>query len=531
MKQKLKWDELTGVVLLAASIGMLGVSVYLCFSKDIWYDELFTMGLANQSLGGLISITAADVHPPLYYMIVKLFLMIGAVLPGSVNQIVIAKLVSILPFLLCVIYAFTKVRKHFGMFPAGLFCFLLISMPELADYTVEIRMYGYALFFIMAGMLHAFELAESYGKASDQPKVGNVKNWIALTLYSLAACYTHYFACVAACMIYGYLFVTALVKHRGKQIIKLFLTSGLVCTAGYLPWLMTAVVSQVGTVKENYWIPPLSLRTLGGCVKFLFQPVLGKDVLNILAAILLFGIYGLLLIFCLRSWLRKNTGKAFFVLGSIGCLLGIILFGFVASWLVRPIFVYRYMLPAMGLFWLAFAILVSELKNRSCLWIPLTLLLILTGAGNYRSFYGEEMWKRVQMQKTEEALSGIGEEDILLCNFKQVQAVVSCYLPNESWLWYEEPEELIVKMYPQNHSLVEGAFSDEEGIERIRKLLLTGRTVWFLGSGNAREEILDKWEMEGITAQEEKSVLLERYWFNLYRIKSVSDIDGMEKKR
>ena len=141
------------------------------------------------------------------------------------------------------------------------------------------------------------------------------------------------------------------------------------------------------------------------------------------------------------------------------------------------------------------------------------------------------MWKRVQMQKTEEALSGIGEEDILLCNFKQVQAVVSCYLPNESWLWYEEPEELIVKMYPQNHSLVEGAFSDEEGIERIRKLLLTGRTVWFLGSGNAREEILDKWEMEGITAQEEKSVLLERYWFNLYRIKSVSDIDGMEKKR
>ena len=55
-------------------------------------------------------------------------------------------------------------------------------MPELADYTVEIRMYGYALFFIMAGMLHAFELAESYGKASDQPKVGNVKNWIALTL-------------------------------------------------------------------------------------------------------------------------------------------------------------------------------------------------------------------------------------------------------------------------------------------------------------------------------------------------------------
>lgn len=521
MKQKLKWDELTGVVLFAAGIGMLGVSVYLCFSNDIWYDELFTMGLADQSLGGLISITAADVHPPLYYMIVKLFLTIGAVLPGSVNQIVTAKLVSILPFFLCMIYALTRVRKHFGMFPAGLFCFLLVSMPELADYTVEIRMYGYALFFIVAGMLHAYELAESCGEAWNHPKAGTYKNWIALTLYSLAACYTHYFACVAACMIYGYLLVTALVKHRGKQMIKPFLISGLVCAAGYLPWLMTAVVSQVGTVKENYWIPALSLRTLGGCVKFLFQPVLGRDILNLLMAVLLFGIYVFLLIFCVRRWICRDIGKVLFVLGSIGCLLGIILFGFVASWLVRPIFVYRYMLPAVGLFWLAFAILVSELKDRKCFWVPLTVLLILMGVGNYRSFYGEEMWKRVQMQETEEAFSEIGKEDILICNFKQVQAVVSCYLPNESWLWYEKPEELIVKMYPQNHSLVEGAFSDEEGIERLKELLLTGRTVWFLGSGNAREEILEKWEKEGIMAQEEKSVLLERYWFNLYRIKTI----------
>ena len=44
------------------------------------------------------------------------------------------------------IYAITKVRKNFGMLTAGLFCFLLPAMPKLADYTVEVRMYGWALF-------------------------------------------------------------------------------------------------------------------------------------------------------------------------------------------------------------------------------------------------------------------------------------------------------------------------------------------------------------------------------------------------
>ena len=74
MKTKASWKDIVGAALLLAGIVMLGVSVFLCFSGDIWYDELFTMGLAGQSLSELTAITAADVHPPLYYMIVKGFL-------------------------------------------------------------------------------------------------------------------------------------------------------------------------------------------------------------------------------------------------------------------------------------------------------------------------------------------------------------------------------------------------------------------------------------------------------------------------
>ena len=73
-------------------------------------------------------------------------------------------------------------------------------------------------------------------------------------------------------------------------------------------------------------------------------------------------------------------------------------------------------------------------------------------------------------------------------------------------------------MFPYNHTLVEGDFSDEEGIIRIKELLKEGRTLWFFGSGNAREEILEKWRTEKIDAEEVASVMIERYWFNIYRI-------------
>lgn len=511
--------DVIGIAFMLAAVIMLGVSVFLCFSNDIWYDELFTMGLANQSFGELISITGQDVHPPFYYMIVKWFLPLGRLTGISDSQVVFAKVLSVLPFFLCINYAMKNVRRRFGMFSAGLFSFLLMSMPQLADYSVEVRMYGYALLFIIVGMIHAYEIViGEKGKCSG--------DWISLTFFALAACYTHYFACVAAVMIYVYLLLAFCVDHRVKQMIKSYLLSGVLCALGFLPWILYAVVSQVGTVKENYWIQPLSIRTLGGCVKFLFSPVLGNGTLNLIVTVILFLGYAALLVKMLLKWKKMQSGeekqKAFWILGCIGILVGIVLFGFVASALVRPIFVYRYMLPALGVFWLAFAILCSkelmQWKNKIIVSVFM-IFLFLVGVVNYRSFYGEEMWKRVQMKTAEEALAQIEKEDVIIYNFDQAQAVVSYYLDNDTYLWYGEPEDLICQMYPHNYSLVGESFSDEAGIDAVKKLIDSGKPVWFIGSGNARDEIIEKWNTAGIEATETNSVMIERYWFNIYELK------------
>ena len=142
MRKKLKPDEITGIIFFVLSAAMICASaLFLCRESDIWYDEMFTLGLANQSLGELISITAGDVHPPLYYMIVKLFLTIGGA-GGLETQITLAKLASVFSFGLCVLLSAVKIRKNFGLFASGVFSFLLVSMPQLSGYLVEMRMYG-----------------------------------------------------------------------------------------------------------------------------------------------------------------------------------------------------------------------------------------------------------------------------------------------------------------------------------------------------------------------------------------------------
>ena len=42
--------------------------------------------------------------------------------------------------------------------------------------------------------------------------------------------------------------------------------------------------------------------------------------------------------------------------------------------------------------------------------------------------------------------------------------------------------------------------------------------VYFLGSFNQREEIVDKWSKLNIKIEEMDDCLVERYWFRIYRL-------------
>ncbi len=558
--------DILGYLLLGISVVLLGRSLMLCFSNDIWYDELFTVGMIGHSYGELVELTARDVHPPLYYMITKFFVdLCKLILPG-VHAVAAAKMVSVLPYFVLLLYSVTFIRKRFGIFTGGVFLFCVTSMPQLSGYTVEVRMYSWALLFVTAAFLHGYGAvqgpedeeerrhgrlsAAAYG-AVDVPKgeesggadrakgmrqkisaQSQKLHGAAMACYALAAAYTQYFAAVAAVMVFLYVLFELLRRDRSR--IREWILWVAAAAAGYTPWLV-ALYRQVTAVNANYWILPLSWRTFGGCVKFLMKPAFTNDTLNVVLAVVMTGIYAAVMVrqvvFLIKSCHNgRENGAAsswiVFILAGPGVLAGVVLFGFAASMLLRPVFVYRYMIPTMGCFWLSFAVGLHEIwqagipedctEGRGGFFkmLPAAALLfvVVVGLRDYRAFMGEEEYKIRLMKETETALSSIAPGDVVIYNFDQVQAVTAYYLPEEtdSYLWCGTPETLIQDIIRP--------FGTVEETDALRKWCEEGRTVWFFGSFNSRDDIVEAWAAEGLQIEETGSCLLERYWFNLYKI-------------
>ena len=269
-----KWKNGCGILFLILGILSFFVCLFQAFGQDIWFDEVFSVNFIQHSYREIAALTGKDVHPPLYYWYLKLFHDIGKVLVPAASSIVLCKLASMLPFVGIFVYTLTAIRKNFGLHVAGLFWFLVMTMPQISNYTVEIRMYSLALFFITAAFVHSCELVRAFsaqgvseaertaepgvaagteetaesgvaagteeaaepGAAGSEVISGAVlasgsvtgenglikgwkknKHWLLFWVYGILTAYTQYYACVAVIAIYIALFVFFVVMaHKGK---------------------------------------------------------------------------------------------------------------------------------------------------------------------------------------------------------------------------------------------------------------------------------------------------------------------------
>ena len=269
-----KWKNGCGILFLILGILSFFVCLFQAFGQDIWFDEVFSVNFIQHSYKEIAALTGKDVHPPLYYWYLKLFHDIGKVLVPAASSIVLCKLASMLPFVGIFVYTLTAIRKNFGLHVAGLFWFLVMTMPQISNYTVEIRMYSLALFFITAAFVHSCELVRAFpvqevseakrtaepgvaagieetaesgvaagteeaaepGAAGSEVTSGAVltsesvtgenglikwwkrnKHWLLFWFYGILTAYTQYYACVAVIAIYIAMFIFyAVMAHKGK---------------------------------------------------------------------------------------------------------------------------------------------------------------------------------------------------------------------------------------------------------------------------------------------------------------------------
>lgn len=519
-----------GCLMFMAACFLLFKSALYCTGNDIWFDELFSVKLAEYQLKDMLSLAAKDVHPPLYYMYVRLITILckplSTVIPGmqvggAFFAVAAAKAATIIPYLILVIYAVTVVRKEFGCLTMGIFSFCLLAMPKMSSYTVEIRMYSLALFFVTAAFLHAY-LFYKYERRL---------HLVILFILGVGAAYTHYFACISVAIIYLILGKALMFssKELKRQHIKLWFMAVAGSCVSFLPWLMV-LVKQIGAVKNNYWIPPVTLRTLAGCVKYLFMPGFENAAVNLITTLILILCYAGVLIFSVIQSIKNHKEERILSLlpfAGVAVLAGTVLVGFFASLLIRPIFVYRYMTPAMGCFWLGFAVgaekivaSINEWDNEKFAKIsaPIAVILLMciigiVGKREYNLFRWEEDAKLERMQETNQFFESVPKDAVILCNFNQIQAIMWYYLDNDSYLWGETEETLIADICGRAPIKMLTDYA------QVKELVDSGKEVMFFGSGNVREDILQEFADNGLNNElTEDSLFVERYWFNVYRI-------------
>ena len=116
---------------------ILGSAIILssAFFSYLWYDESYTMGLVRHDFAQIVEIGSQDVHPILYYLMLKVFMVILG------DSILVARLFSMIPAILTGILGYTHIRKDLGNKVGLLFSFLILALPVMPSYGAEIRMY------------------------------------------------------------------------------------------------------------------------------------------------------------------------------------------------------------------------------------------------------------------------------------------------------------------------------------------------------------------------------------------------------
>lgn len=337
------------LVLFAAALVVF--CALLTTNGNFWLDEFFSIEMVQRGWLEIPAATASDVHPPLYYFILKLFVTVF----GEAH--IVYRIASFVPYVLTIGMALVLFRPAFGRFAVLVFLCLMGPNVSSLRFFTEARMYGWALFFVTLCGFAAYKVVDAQA-----PRRGW---WITLTVAGLCSAYLHYFALLAVCFVYLFLLLYTLRFDRG--LLRGWLIAAGVSVVCYLPWVFMAVSNLLYQATGGFWLqqPPALSETV--------EMIVGNRLSSWAVLILLCG--GIVAFW---FWPRvSRKGARWLTVTGLLAAVGVPALGYLASELLRPMYLSRYFFPVCGLLWLAMAVAAAGLTKRLPVVRVVLVLLIL----------------------------------------------------------------------------------------------------------------------------------------------------------
>lgn len=242
--------KLALVLLAVIILSGVGLRAYHLTARSIWFDETFSWRLIQFPFTEMLARDAADVHPPLYYIMLRGWTTVFA-----------TSLLSLRSF--SVMFAATTIGAAY-IFAAygwnsrgiGIGAAALVAFSGWQSaFAWEARMYtlGTTLALLSSWLLL---------KAVRTKKVGI---WVTYALVAAAFAYVHYYAFFTIAAQVIWLGARILIQTRGRILemaqlptTRYALLAGILMLALYAPWIPT-FIDQNTQVQTAYWIP-----TIGG---------------------------------------------------------------------------------------------------------------------------------------------------------------------------------------------------------------------------------------------------------------------------
>ncbi|HWT40054.1 MAG TPA: glycosyltransferase family 39 protein [Dongiaceae bacterium] len=343
---------------------ILGLAIFATIAlfnaprASLWFDEAFSAYISQFNFLDIARYTASDVHPPLYYWLLKIWTdFFGTSNLGY-------RSLSVLFGAGAITSAFFLTKKLFGRMVSWTALLFLVISPMLIRYSDEARMYTLAALIVLLA-------TQALVKATEAKK----KRWWVLygILVSLGM-WTHYFTAMAWLAHWVWRLTqtwrkSATFKANWKAFFsKEWVLAYAIAVGLFLPWL-PFMAYQLGVVQGGgFWIGPVGIDTPANYFTNTFYYLDHGPTQGWLAVILV-GVLVTIGLMALRAYraLARTERKWLILVTCLAFVPPLLLF--LASLPpLRSSFVERYMMPAIIVFSIFMAVSLVVGTRR---WRPL----------------------------------------------------------------------------------------------------------------------------------------------------------------
>lgn len=357
-KKYQKLFQWVGLLVLAVwTLALLRLNYWRIYDNTFWVDETWSIRLARMPLPEMIRITAADMHPPLFYLLaMALNRLLGD--SGPVYH-----LSALIPYMGILFLACTEVRRAFGLGPAFLLVTMMSLMPEPLYYNVEVRMYSLGALLVLTSYLALHRILTR----------NRLPEWVIFSVASLGAAYSHYYALIIVAFFYLILIVPSL-GDRGFR--RRTAVTWVTAVVGYLPWLGVLLKSFVST-SGDWWLK--EIPKAWECLLYFFDSRYLAGLFVLIVAVYLF----------VSVRRKKRDAEAqppekmpvdpvvLWVLAGLFSLVGTVCVGLGLSYAVRPFFVIRYLYPLTPVIFLLLGFCLSRVDRSRLMCFVLTAVIVV----------------------------------------------------------------------------------------------------------------------------------------------------------